>query len=105
MALTELQNKINLFTKEHNLTSSIEIRMLDLASEIGELSKEVLKGNNYGTEMFETTQNWEYELGDVLFSLICLANNSNTDLEQCLNKVLEKYEKRFAKTGDLGSER
>ncbi|WP_420842737.1 MazG nucleotide pyrophosphohydrolase domain-containing protein [Fervidibacillus albus] len=43
------------------------------------------------------------EIGDVLFSLICLANQTETNLEDSLAQILEKYEKRFAAKGDVGS--
>ena len=43
------------------------------------------------------------ELGDVLFSIITIANAFEIDLEEALNKVLKKYEKRIKK-GSSGSE-
>ena len=43
------------------------------------------------------------ELGDVLFSIITIANAFEIDLEEALNKVLKKYEKRMNK-GSPGSE-
>ncbi|RKD28858.1 hypothetical protein BET03_07170 [Thermohalobacter berrensis] len=91
------------FTKEKAINSRVDIRIIDLASEVGELSKEVLKGTDYGNKKFEKTKEWKSELGDVLFSLICIANETNTDLEECLNSVLNKYEERFKNKGDLGS--
>jgi len=42
-------------------------------------------------------------LGDVLFSLICIANNTEINLEIALNKALNKYRKRFNEKGDVGS--
>jgi len=43
------------------------------------------------------------ELGDVLYSLITVANTFNIDLEDALLQVLEKYKKRL-ENGSLGSE-
>lgn len=103
MKLSDIQNKINIFTKDKNLNSTVGIRIIDLASEVGELSKEVLKGTDYGNREFTITEEWESELGDVLFSLICIANQTNSDLESCLKVVLKKYEKRFETKGNLGS--
>jgi len=51
------------------------------------------------------TEEWDSEVGDVLFSLICIANETETNLEDCLKHVIDKYEKRFADKGDLGSGR
>lgn len=103
MNLSEIQDKVSRFSKEKGIDSSVNIRIIDLASEVGELSKEVLKGTDYGSKQFEKTEQWESEVGDVLFSLICLANETNTDLETCLDYVLDRYEKRFVEKGDLGS--
>ncbi|MTI58060.1 MazG nucleotide pyrophosphohydrolase domain-containing protein [Geosporobacter ferrireducens] len=105
MNLFEVQDLIRKFNEEKNMSSSVNIRIIDLASEVGELSKEVLKGTKYGSKEFQKTEEWNSEIGDVLFSLICIANETKTNLEDCLKYVLDKYEKRFANKGDLGSER
>ena len=43
------------------------------------------------------------ELGDLLFSLLALANTLNVDLEKALEESLEKYRQRIAKKGHPGS--
>lgn len=48
MNLSDIKNKIKKFAKEKGISSEVYIRVIDLASEVGELSKEVLKGTNYG---------------------------------------------------------
>lgn len=53
--------------------------------------------------MFHKTNGLDSELGDILFSLICIANESNTDLEYCLNYALNKYQHRFSSKGTLSS--
>lgn len=103
MNLLDLQNKVNKFNKDKDINSDISISIIDLASEVGELSKEVLKGTDYGRKQFSKTEEWESEIGDVLFSLICVANETDTNLEDCLNYALDKYEKRFVSKGNLGS--
>ncbi|MBB6218886.1 NTP pyrophosphatase (non-canonical NTP hydrolase) [Anaerosolibacter carboniphilus] len=105
MNLSEIQDIVNKFTKDRGMNSGIEVRMIDLASEVGELSKEVLKGTKYGSKHFQKTKEWESEIGDVLFSLICIANETDTSLEDSLNYVLNKYEKRFNNKGDFSSGR
>ena len=104
MDLSQLQKKVSSFVETNELDDSVEIRLLDLVSEIGELSKEFIKGTDYGKKSFHPTKEWEYELGDVLYSLICVANNTNIDMEKALQKALDKYKKRLALKGDLGSE-
>ena len=77
--MEDIQEKINGLIKKYNLESSTEIRFIDLVSEIGELGKEILKGNDYGKKDFCNTENIESEVGDVLFSLVCVANDLNVD--------------------------
>ncbi|AET67483.1 hypothetical protein Desor_1850 [Desulfosporosinus orientis DSM 765] len=65
MNLFEIQGLIKKFTKDKNMNSSVSVRIIDLTSEVGELSKEVLKGTNYGNKEFEKTEEWSSEIGDV----------------------------------------
>ena len=101
--MKEIQEKIKKFCKENNLNCPIEHRTLDLISEVGELSKEILKMSDYGTKPIKPREEITSEIGDVLFSLTILANQLNIDLEKALNLVLEKYKKRLKK-GSAGSE-
>lgn len=98
-----MQEKVNELIKKYNLESSTEIRYIDLVSEVGELGKEILKGNDYGNKEFVATDNLESEIGDTLFSLICVANGLNIDLNLALENVLKKYEDRFSTKGNIGS--
>ena len=79
------------------MSNSIEHRVLDIVSEIGELSKEILKASNYGKSSYVSNEKIKLELGDVLFSLITLANSLDVNLEAALETVLKKYEKRIEK--------
>lgn len=105
MDLADFQQEVLSFVREKNLETTVEIRLLDLVSEVGELSKEILKGSNYGQEEFKITSNLFNEFGDVFFSLICIANSLDIDLEKSLNAALGKYRKRIEETGQLGSGR
>ncbi len=103
-----MQSKVELFNREkmkNKENMSSESRMLDIQSELGELSKEILKSTNYGTKEFSVTENFEMEFGDVLYSLLSLANETNIDAEECLTKALKKYEARMNKKDDMGSGR
>ncbi len=91
------------FVETHHLEVAVSFRLLDLASEVGELAKEVLEATSYGRTPFEPTEGWLGELGDVLFSLTCLANSTGVDLQAALTAALEKYERRLETTGDAGS--
>ncbi len=63
---------------------------LDLVSEVGELTKEVLRATNYGRESFHPTEEWSGELGDILFSLACVANSTGLELKMALSEALYK---------------
>lgn len=101
----QMQKQVAKFVELHGLRAGVAHRMLDLVSEIGELSKELLKSTDYGKKEFRSGENWEEELGDVLFSLICVANATGVDLGQALATVLEKYERRLEFKGNAGSGR
>ena len=102
--MKDIQKEINSFIVKYDLGGSVETRFIDLSSEIGELGKEILKGTNYGAREFEKTDNLESEFGDVLFSLVSVANCAGIDLDNALEKVLKKYRDRFDKKGHIGSE-
>ena len=95
--MNEVQKKVQLFCKKNNLSSSIEHRVLDIVSEIGELSKEILKASNYGKSSYVSNEKIKLELGDVLFSLITLANSLDVNLDVALEAVIKKYENRMEK--------
>jgi len=98
-----MQDKIARFERTHQSTAPAPARLLDLVSEVGELAKEALKGTAYGRDPFKAPSAWEEELGDVLFSLVALANATGVNLGQALDRALEKYASRINSGGDPGS--
>ena len=104
-SMKAMQARIREFCKKNNLQSPPEHLVLDLMSELGEVSKEVLKMSDYGRKPIKSSnkEEIESELGDALYSLITISNYFDVDLEKALDKVLEKYEKRLKK-GSAGSE-
>lgn len=62
---------------------------------IVEVAKEYLTATNYGKRKFTSSSEWEVELGDLLFSVLCVANATNVDLTKAVTKALKKYEKRL----------
>jgi len=66
-----------------------------LAEEVGELAREV--NHAYGPKpkkKDEAESSIEYELGDILFIVICFANSLGIDLQQAHDRVLEKFNTR-----------
>jgi NTP pyrophosphatase (non-canonical NTP hydrolase) len=102
---TILQRTVAGFVEEAGIEAPLEARLLDLVSEVGELSKEVLEATRYGRTPFDAPDGWAGELGDVLFSLVCIANSTGVDLGTALDGTLDKYRERLALGGDAGSGR
>lgn len=94
MELKELQRKVKELSQKLNLVNSPELCGLDLASEAGEIAKEILELTNYGRRDHIYNPDLERELGDALYSLIAIANIYDIDLEEKLLESLEKYKKR-----------
>jgi len=62
-----------------------------LMEEVGEVAR--IMARQYGEQSFkksDTEVNLADEMADVLFVLICLANQTDIDLTEALNKNLEK---------------
>ncbi len=93
--MKNLQKKVEKFVKKYHLRHRPEITLLDFVSEIGEVAKEILEASDYGKRKPKYKKELKEEIGDVLYSLINLANYYKIDLEEALNLVLEKYEKRI----------
>jgi NTP pyrophosphatase (non-canonical NTP hydrolase) len=98
-----MQEKVARFELAHQSSAPAPARLLDLASEVGELAKEMLKSTAYGRLVFETSSDWESEMGDVLYSLVALANVTEVDLDHALDGALEKYAKRIEVGGNPSS--
>jgi NTP pyrophosphatase (non-canonical NTP hydrolase) len=66
-----------------------------LMEEVGELSREInnLKGIKPKKDS-EVKKEIKTEIGDVLFALICIANEFEIDISNALENTLEKYYKR-----------
>lgn len=61
-----MQKEVAEFVKENHLKTEIGFRMLDLVSEVGELSKEVLKGQITGN-----TDLLQVKVGQVSWAMCC----------------------------------
>jgi len=66
-----------------------------LVEEVGELAR--LINHEYGPKKKksnESGQNIEEEIGDILYTLVCLANTHDIDLDEALQKSIDKVESR-----------
>jgi len=96
MNLTEAQTTVDTWIKEHGVRYFNELTNIALLTEeVGELAS--IMARVYGEQTFkESDKNRDPadEMADVLFVLICLANQTGVNLEQALKKNLEKKTKR-----------
>ena len=71
------------------------VNLARLVEEVGELSREL--NHRFGSKLKradEPEQDLALEIGDILFVLIALSNERGIDLDDALERVLEKYETR-----------
>ena len=65
-----------------------------VVEEIGELGREINDIEGYKKRKVKSNSSLELELGDIVFSLVCLANYFEIDLEKAFTRTLNKYSKR-----------
>jgi NTP pyrophosphatase (non-canonical NTP hydrolase) len=99
----DAQRRVAEFVHAHDLSAGVETRLLDLVAEMGELAKEGLKGTDYGSVTMLPDSEWSSEMGDMIYSLLALANETGVDLETALASALTKYRARIAERSDPGS--
>ena len=92
MTIEKAQKTVDEWIKSKGIRYFNELtNMAILTEEVGEVARIIAR--KYGEQSFKESDK-AYELGDeladVLFVLICLANQTNTDLTQALQKNLEK---------------
>jgi len=103
MKLNDYQHRVASFRQAHNLESALESKLLDLTSEVGELAKKHLRITQYGKREFVPNSTWVLELGDVFYSLITVANETQIDLNEALTDAMAKYLQRIESKGEPGS--
>lgn len=98
MTLEEAQKTVDDWIKTKGVRYFSELtNMSVLMEEVGELAR--LMSRTYGDQSFkESDKNRELddELADVLWVLICIANQTDVDLTKALQKNLEKKNTRDA---------
>lgn len=101
--MIDSQREVRRFMLRHGLQYDAPTHLLDLVSEIGELSKLVLKASGYGQGRLSHEMNFGAELGDALYSLLAVATVLNVDAGEALDGALRKYEGRLREQGGPGS--
>ena len=92
MQLVDVQNTVDAWIKQHGVRYFNELtNMALLTEEVGELAR--IMARKYGEQSFketETNRDPGEEMADVLFVLICMANQTGVNLEAAFTKSMEK---------------
>lgn len=96
MTIEEAQILVDKWIKEYGVRYFSELtNMTILTEEVGELAR--IMARTYGDQSFKTSdldKNLADEMADVLWVLICLANQTGVDLTEALRKNIEKKTER-----------
>jgi NTP pyrophosphatase (non-canonical NTP hydrolase) len=102
MTINEAQEKVDQWIKTVGVRYFNELtNTAILMEEVGEVAR--LMSRIYGEQSFKTAEkaasakeDLAEEMGDVLFVLICLANQSGVNLEHSLQQIMDKRSIRDA---------
>ena len=95
MTLKEAQKSVDRWIKEYGVRYFSELtNMACLTEEVGELAR--VMARKYGDQSFKAgeKENLGEEMADVLWVLICLANQTGVDLTEEFKKSIEKKTRR-----------
>ena len=95
MTIKEAQERVDAWIKEYGVRYFDEMtNMAILTEEVGEVARIMVR--RYGEQSFKEGEKADLgdELADVLWVLICIANQTGTDLTEALQKNLDKKTKR-----------
>lgn len=91
MEIKELQERVDAWIREYGVRYFSELtNMAVLTEEVGELAR--VMARKYGDQSFKKgeKENLADEMADVLWVLLCLANQTGVDLTEALRRNIEK---------------
>ena len=95
MTIKEAQQRVDAWIKEYGVRYFNELtNMAILTEEVGEVAR--VMARRYGEQSFKEGEKSDLgdELADVLWVLICIANQTGIDLSEALEKNFDKKTKR-----------
>ena len=95
MEIKELQSRVDCWIREYGVRYFSELtNMAILTEEVGELARVVAR--KYGEQSFKEGEkcNLADEMADVMWVLVCLANQTGVDLEEAMVRNFEKKTSR-----------
>jgi NTP pyrophosphatase (non-canonical NTP hydrolase) len=90
MAIKQLQQEVDSWIKKYGVRYFNELtNMAILSEEVGEVARIISR--KYGEQSFKESDNKDLgqELADVLFVVLCLANQTNIDLEKAFKDKMD----------------
>ena len=93
--LNELQARVDEWIHQYGIRYFNELtNMACLTEEVGELAR--IMARRYGDQSFKEGESHDLseEMADILWVLICLANQTGVDLTEALQKSIEKKTSR-----------
>ena len=98
MTIQEAQQQVDLWIKKYGVRYFNELtNMALLTEEVGELAR--IMARTYGEQSFKSSdlsKNLSEEIADILWVLICIANQTGVNLEESFLKNIEKKTERDA---------
>lgn len=97
MTINEAQKTVDQWIKTYGVRYFNELtNMACLTEEVGELAR--IMARRYGDQSFKAGENTDPadEMADVLWVLLCLANQTGVDLTEAFRRNLEKKTRRDA---------
>ena len=95
MELSELQQRVDAWIRQYGVRYFSELtNMAVLTEEVGELAR--IMARTYGDQSFKAGEKTDLgdEMADVLWVLLCLANQTGVNLTDPLHKSIEKKTRR-----------
>ena len=95
MTLEEAQKEVDRWIKTYGVRYFSELtNMAVLTEEVGELAR--VMARKYGDQSFKPGEkdNLDEEIADVFWVLLCIANQTDTDLTEAFRRSIEKKTKR-----------
>lgn len=110
MSLKAYQQEVDEFVQQFEVPYWDPLAMITrLAEEVGETAREV--NHLFGPKKKKSSEqagSLDGEIADVLFTLICLANSQNIDLDEAFGRMMDKVtgrdKERFARRGNFQPE-
>ena len=95
MTIQEAQEKVDHWIKEYGVRYfDIKTNMIVLTEEVGEMARVIARQHGEQSQKASENLNLEDEIADVMWVLLCIANQSDINLTNALEKnILKKTER------------